>query len=84
MPKAAATRRPSPDPRYSYYVVMIDHGRLGLEANVCPEITRREVISRLVTREYTDVVFIHAVEDGRVEDVTLELQLEASSVMEAA
>jgi len=76
--------RPSPDPRYSYFIVMRDYGRLGREAIVDPEITRQGVIDRLVSREYSDVLFIHAVEDGRVSDVTLELQMEASGLVEAA
>lgn len=77
-------KRPSPDPRYSYFIVMRDFAARGREAVVDPEVTRREVIARLVSREYDNVVFIHAVEDGRVEDVTLELQLEASVIGEAA
>ncbi len=32
-----------------YFVVMIDYGRRGREAIVDPEITRREVISRVVS-----------------------------------
>ena len=59
--------------RHSYFVVMIDHGRLGLEAIVQPEITRSEVIRRLKTGEYQNVSFIHHVDDGLVEDVTGEL-----------
>jgi hypothetical protein len=67
----------------SYFVVMIDFGRNGCEAVVDPEITRREVVSRLLTREYDNVRFIHEVADGAARDVTLELQMEAS-MMEAA
>ena len=77
-------RRPSPDPRYSYFIVMRDYGRRGREAVVDPEITRQGVIDRLVSREYDDVLFIHAVEGDRVSDVTLELQMEASGLAEAA
>ena len=69
---------------HSYFVVMIDLGRLGLEAIVQPEITRREVVSRLVSGEYRDVVFIHHVDGAAVTDVTLELQVEASMQQEAA
>ncbi len=70
----------------SYFVVMRDLGRLGCEAVVDPEVTRREVIARLVSREYGEVRFIHEIgSDGHVADVTLELQLEASAqLMEAA
>jgi hypothetical protein len=71
---------------FSYFIVMIDYGRSGREAIVDPEVTRREVISRLISRDYDNVIFIHEVADGRVCDVTLELQLEASalSMAEAA
>ena len=58
---------------HSYYVVMIDFGKRGLEAIVDPEITRREVVSRLKSGEYKNVAFIHRIEDGLVEDVTGEL-----------
>jgi hypothetical protein len=34
-----------------YFVVMIDYGRRGREAIVDPEITRREVVSRIVSGE---------------------------------
>jgi hypothetical protein len=32
-----------------YFVVMIDYGRRGREAIVDPEVTRREVISRVAS-----------------------------------
>ena len=67
----------------SYFVVMIDYGR-ACEAIVDPEVTRREVIARLISREYDNVRFIHEIEGGRVADVTLELQMEASMIAEAA
>ena len=54
----------------SYFVVMIDYGRRGLEAVVDPEITERGVIARLQCGEYTNVGYIHHVHDGVVEDVT--------------
>lgn len=56
--------------QHSYYVVMIDYGKRGREAIVDPEITRREVISRIKSGEYRHVVFIHHIQDGLVEDVT--------------
>jgi len=59
--------------KHSYYVVMVDLGQLGLEAIVQPEITRRNVIDRIKSGEYRDVVFIHHVDDLLVEDVTAEL-----------
>jgi hypothetical protein len=77
-------RRLNNPTRQSYFVVMIDFGTKGREAIVDPEITRREVVSRLVTGEYRDVHFIHEIVDGAVADVTLELQLEASVIAEAA
>jgi hypothetical protein len=52
---------------------MIDFGNRGLEAVVDPEITRREVISRIKSGEYRNIVFIHHVDDLLVEDVTGEL-----------
>jgi hypothetical protein len=58
---------------HSYFVVMIDHGKRGLEAVVAPELTRRDVIARLVSGEYSDVAFIHEVMDGLCDDVTAEL-----------
>jgi hypothetical protein len=69
---------------HSYFVVMIDYGRKGCEAIVDPEITRREVVARIVSGEYRDIVFIHEIADGAVTDVTLELQIEASQIAEAA
>ena len=64
----------------TYFVVMIDHGRRGREAVVDPEVTRNEVIARMVSREYDNVLFIQFVHDGVAEDVTLDLQLEASVI----
>jgi len=53
-----------------YFVVMIDYGRRGREAIVDPEITRREVISRVTSGEYRNIAFIHEVVESSVEDVT--------------
>jgi hypothetical protein len=53
-----------------YFVVMIDYGRRGREAVVDPEITRREVISRVASGEYTNISFIHEVVDCTVDDIT--------------
>jgi hypothetical protein len=53
-----------------YFVVMIDYGRRGREAVVDPEITRREVLSRIASGEYKNISFIHEILDGSVEDVT--------------
>lgn len=61
-----------------YFVVMIDYGRRGREAIVDPEITRREVISRIVSGEYRNISFIHEVADSSVEDITADILSEAS------
>jgi hypothetical protein len=57
---------------------MIDYGRRGREAIVDPEITRREVISRVVSGEYKNISFIHEIADCTVDDVTAEILAEAS------
>jgi hypothetical protein len=64
----------------SYFVVMQDFGRDGREAIVDPEITRRGVIERLKNGDYRDVLFIHFIADGLVEDVTAELLDEAEAL----
>ena len=61
-----------------YFVVMIDYGRRGREAIVDPEITRREVVSRIASGEYTNISFIHEIDDGAVEDVTEDILNEAA------
>jgi hypothetical protein len=61
-----------------YFVVMIDYGRRGREAIVDPEITRREVISRISSGEYANISFIHEIADSCVEDVTEEILSEAA------
>ena len=61
-----------------YFVVMIDYGRRGREAVVDPEITRREVVSRIVSGEYSNISFIHEIADSVVEDVTEEILAEAA------
>ena len=61
-----------------YFVVMIDYGRRGREAIVDPEITRREVVSRIASGEYTNVSFIHEIAGLDVEDVTDEILAEAA------
>jgi hypothetical protein len=64
---------------HSYFVVMQNFGRRGLEANVHPEDTRRQIVEGLKEGQYTHVVFIHHVEGGLVEDVTDELFEEAGA-----
>ena len=61
-----------------YFVVMIDYGKRGREAVVDPEITRREVISRVASGEYRNVNFIHEIADYSVEDITAEILAEAA------
>jgi len=56
-----------------YFVVMIDYGRRGREAIVDPEITRREVISRVASGEYKNISFIHEIVDASVEDITADI-----------
>jgi hypothetical protein len=61
-----------------YFVVMIDYGRRGREAIVDPEITRREVISRIASGEYNNISFIHEIADSSVDDITAEILAEAA------
>jgi hypothetical protein len=61
-----------------YFVVMIDYGRRGREAIVDPEITRREVISRIMSGEYKNISFIHEVADSSVQDITADILTEAA------
>ena len=61
-----------------YFVVMIDYGRRGREAIVDPEITRREVISRIASGEYSNISFIHEIADCSVEDITDEILSEVA------
>ena len=61
-----------------YFVVMIDYGRRGREAIVDPEITRREVVSRIASGEYRNISFIHEIAGSVVEDVTADILAEAA------
>jgi hypothetical protein len=61
-----------------YFVVMIDYGRRGREAVVDPEITRREVVSRVASGEYKNISFIHEVAGHSVADLTEEILAEAA------
>ena len=61
-----------------YFVVMIDYGRRGREAIVDPEVTRREVVSRIASGEYANISFIHEIAGGAVEDVTEDILAEAA------
>jgi hypothetical protein len=57
---------------------MIDYGRRGREAIVDPEITRREVISRVASGEYKNISFIHEIADSSIDDITAEILAEAA------
>jgi hypothetical protein len=61
-----------------YFVVMINYGRRGREAIVDPEITRREVVSRVASGEYKNISFIHEIADSAVNDVTAEIMAETA------
>jgi hypothetical protein len=61
-----------------YFVVMIDYGRRGREAVVDPEMTRRDVVARVVSGEYANISFIHEIVDRAVDDVTEEILAEAA------
>ena len=61
-----------------YFVVMIDYGRRGREAIVDPEVTRREVVSRIASGEYRNISFIHEIADTCVNDITAEILAEAA------
>jgi hypothetical protein len=61
-----------------YIVVMIDYGRRGREAVVDPEMTRRDVVARVASGEYTNISFIHEIVDRDVDDITEEILAEAA------
>jgi hypothetical protein len=64
--------------KMQYFVVMIDYGRRGREAIVDPEITRRDVVSRIASGEYKNISFIHEIADSSVEDITADILSEAA------
>ena len=66
---------------HSYFVVMENFGSRGLAAQVDPDVSRVETITRIVTGQYRDIEYIHHVHDGRVEDVTEELTEAAQQEM---
>lgn len=66
--------------RHSYFVVMIDYGKRGMEAVVDPELTRRDVVARIISGEYPrdKIVFVHHVEsDGECDVITDEILSDA-------
>ena len=78
VPWSISARGMRSDRSMQYFVVMIDYGRRGREAIVDPEITRREVISRVASGEYRNISFIHEIADFSVEDVTADILSEAA------
>ena len=70
--------------QHSYFVVMIDYGREGREAIVDPEITRREVVSRIRSREYDRIAYVHHIHDSVCEDVTNDVLAESGFYLAAA
>jgi hypothetical protein len=46
---------------------LVDYGRRGREAIVDPEVTRREVVSRIASGEYRNISFIHEIADSTAE-----------------
>jgi hypothetical protein len=70
----------NPRTSHSYFVVMCDFDKRGLEAVVHPEDTRRDIIDNIYRGEYRHIVFIHHVDRGLVEDVTDELVDEAEAL----
>lgn len=62
----------------SYFVVMIDYGRRGRESVVDPEMTRRNVLDRIASKEWKNVLWVHEIHaDGSWSDLTAEI-LEAA------
>jgi hypothetical protein len=61
-----------------YFVVMIDYGRRGREAVVDPEVTRRGVVERVASGEYSNIRFVHEIVDTAVDDITAEILAEAA------
>lgn len=56
----------------SYYVVMIDFGRIGREAIVDPEMTLRGAVEAVETAmgDGHSVLFVHHIHDGVTEDIS--------------
>jgi hypothetical protein len=58
---------------HSYFVVMQDYGKRGLEAVVHPETTRIGIVDMIMNGEFKHVAFIHHIDGLYIEDVTDEL-----------
>jgi hypothetical protein len=64
------------DLTHSYFVVMIDYGRIGLEANVTPEMTRRGAVEKVreALGDGNRIAFVHRITMNEIpEDVTDEM-----------
>ena len=58
------------------YILMVNFGRLGLEANVQPELTRRAIIEQardIIAEGRNSIEFIKLVEGNECSDVTDEI-----------
>jgi hypothetical protein len=62
-----------------YFVVMCDYGDDGLEAIVDPALTRAQVVSRIKSREFDNIVQIDHIHSSVVTDVTKDLIDEAEA-----
>ena len=60
----------------NYFVVMRDFKQLGREAVVNPEYTRRDIIDLIASGEWSDVLWVHEIEDGTCRDVTQDIATE--------
>jgi hypothetical protein len=59
--------------RHSFYILMIDYGRTGMEAVVQPEQTRRSVIEEvrgIISEGRNSVAFVKFVDGNYIEDCT--------------
>jgi len=75
-----ATTSPPHRRNLSYFVVMQDFGpKLGLGADVAPELTRSDIVDRIKSGEYREIVRIDHIADGLAEDVTCEMIDEAEA-----
>lgn len=69
----------------AYFVVMQNYGWRGREAIVDPELTRADIIARIVNGDYRDICFVQSVAPGEIpQDVTEEIMAEAMAAREAA
>ena len=78
---------PAPAAALSYYIVLLDLGIFNLEGLVHPELSRADVVGRIVDGNYPHdrIVHIrHIKADGSWDDVSDALINEALDVREAA